>query len=111
MDGLTADPQIVDSPEPAVDPAEEWIDEALAPFQAFVGSLAVATDPEVDESLQMGLFIEKMKLDLPFEMDVLVDEDGKVHLAGAPPTQQTETSFLPVFHRMRLELHAQSING
>jgi len=41
-------------------------------------------------------------------MDVLVEESGRVRLAGAPPTQYTKTTILPVFHRLTLNIGADS---
>jgi hypothetical protein len=49
-----------------------------------------------------SFWVEKLELELPFELDVLVDGGGDVRLAGAPPTQYTETTIMPVFHKIKL---------
>ncbi len=60
-------------------------------------------DPEALELLA-GLTIEELRLDLPIELDVLVDENGQVELQSAPPTQQIETSVMPVLHRLMVRM-------
>jgi 2,3-bisphosphoglycerate-dependent phosphoglycerate mutase len=46
------------------------------------------------------------RLDLPIELDVGVTDEGTVALAGAPPTQHVETTYMPVFHRISLSIRA-----
>jgi hypothetical protein len=48
-----------------------------------------------------GMVVERLALDLPFEMQVL-REGGGIALTASPPTQKTETSIMPVWHRLAL---------
>lgn len=86
--------------------------DAPSPFdQALValGDLVAAFGPE-DEDLAPGLagapplWVERVSLNLPFELAVATREDGNVQLGGAPPTQHLETTFMPVLHRLRLRI-------
>ena len=95
------------NPTPPTDAAalrdDSWVDEALAPFTFFVDALASASAAAVPGSDYIeSLWVEHLAIQMPFEMDVRVEDDGKVKLAGAPPTQYTETTIMPVFHGMRL---------
>ena len=96
---------------PATDADETWVDEALAPFQSFLGALAATTEAFEDESAGLRTFIEALRVSLPFEMDVLVDDLGRVHLAGGPPVCYTETSVVPIFHQLALGVQSEAGNG
>ena len=74
-------------PAPALDatPARDdsWVDEALAPFGVFVDAMSVATTAsESGSEFMPSMWIERLEMELPFEMDVLVEPDGPVRLAG-----------------------------
>ncbi|UEM21763.1 hypothetical protein JL100_003070 [Skermanella mucosa] len=77
---------------------------ALAPFGDFAADLAVFAETLEDADAGVSLAVESMTIDLPVELEVLVDDDGRVRLGGEPPTQVTATSVMPVFHRMRITL-------
>ncbi len=51
-----------------------------------------------------ALRIEQIRLDLPLEIRVQIDADGGLQVLGSPPTQRTETTILPVFHRLTLRV-------
>jgi hypothetical protein len=93
---------------PARDPGPDasWVDEALAPFRDFLGSLAATADPLVDETIGLRMTLESLRLSLPFTMDARAESDGRVLLAGGPPTQYTETSFQPVYHQLHVRIEA-----
>ena len=92
-------------PTPTGSPLDESvIDEALRPFFELVRGLADAGAEVADTDAGLAFAVEEMKLDLPFEMDVHVDAEGQVLLAGAPPTQHIETSVMPVFHRLKVRV-------
>jgi hypothetical protein len=88
-----------------------WVDEAQAPLHAFVEALAVAAEPIVDAQSGAGMFVESLQISMPFELDVHVDDEGHVSLAGSPPTQYTETTILPVFHQLKLRVVAEISHG
>ena len=103
-------------PAPAVDEApardDSWVDEALAPFGMFVDAMSVATTAsESGSEFMPSMWIERLEMELPFEMDVLVEPDGRVRLAGGPPTQYTETTIMPVFHKFRLSVTGELTLG
>lgn len=100
-----ASPSPIPETEPPATRDDSWVDEALAPFGVFVDAMSVATTAAVAGSEYVPSFwVEKLEIELPFEMDVLVDPDRRVRLAGGPPTQYTDTTFLPVFHRIKLSV-------
>lgn len=85
---------------PAVD--DLLSDQLHLPFSRLLGELTdiegqVSELPEIQ-----ALLIERVGLDLPVEILVELDEHGFLQILGSPPTQRTETTILPVFHRLAL---------
>jgi hypothetical protein len=98
----------VDAPQKS----DSWIDEQLAPFAVFVDAMSVASAAAISGSEYVpSMWVERLEIELPFEMDVLVEPDGRVRLAGGPPTQYTETTFMPVFHKVKLAVIGEMKSG
>ena len=75
----------------------------LGDVSEFVVSLAdLAADRTGERTI-----IDSVTVDLPVELAVTVGSDGRVELGSGPPTQRVETSFMPVFHRMKVKVVAQ----
>lgn len=86
------------------------IDEALAPVADFVQELVGISGEMVNKDHGMRMYVESLDISTPIEMDVLVSENGEVVLGSAPPTQTVETSFMPVFHQIKLNISIEE-NG
>ncbi len=91
--------KITNAPDAAFDSP---IDEALVPLASLIEGLAAVGGQQRDEQLGVSMSIESMKLDLPVELDILTDDNGQVIIGGAPPTQYTETTIMPVFHQLKM---------
>jgi hypothetical protein len=121
MDAPSAEPPIVPTLLPSADvdvgadagEAEDpWAEYRLPTLAETVlaftwfgegGELRVEGEDE-DEMAYDGVELEALRLALPVELQVVVDEDGRPRIGVAPPTQTTETSILPVFHRMTIAI-------
>ena len=77
------------------------IDEAMMSFQEMVNELVEPVDEILDEENGVLMGISKISLDMPIQLDVAVDENGKVQLGATPPLYHVETSFGSVFHQLR----------
>lgn len=85
------------APEDQSPSLSELLEDFLTP------QIEAAPDPaQPDQAL--GLFVEKLALDLPIEMQTLRDNDDQLALGVAPPSQWIETSVEPVLHRLRVTL-------
>ncbi len=82
------------------------VDVYLHPFEALFAGLDDLDADLVDEELGVRMLLEEATVDTPIELDASVDEQGRVVLASAPPTQHVETTWMPVFHRLRLRVTA-----
>lgn len=83
------------------------LDEILIPFADMVQQLVDYGEPLEDTSSHQAMMIERVKVEMPVEIKVLVDEDGKATLKSHAPTQSTETTIMPVFHRMKLTVELE----
>ena len=83
-----------------------WLADELRPFTALFSGVADLDADLADPATGLALRLERARLDLPVELHVEVDEGGAVRLLGAPPTQHVATTWMPVWHRMRLEVTA-----
>jgi hypothetical protein len=92
---------MMNSADFSTNPTDE--DDLLLPVAELIHDLANYEQP-FDPKTGQAMTIEQIRLDMPIELRVGVDNDGTVHLKGAPPTQRTETTIMPVFHRMKLRI-------
>jgi hypothetical protein len=76
----------------------------LLPFSQVINQLADYEMYIEDPVFGQSLSVESIKIDMPVEIRVDVDDNGKVTLRGSAPTQRTETTILPVFHRVKIEI-------
>jgi hypothetical protein len=92
---------------------------ALPPFADLLAGLAdvdldqLGDEDESEELAQtraMAMDIERVGLVLPIELTVEPLTDGTVRLAGSTPTQYTETTVMPIFHRLTLHL-TKNVDG
>jgi hypothetical protein len=86
------------APAPTVD--ELLPDELHLPFSLLVGDLTDIEGQVSDLPEVMAMCIEQISLQLPVELLVEMAPDGRLQVLGSPPTQRTETTILPVFHRL-----------
>lgn len=74
----------------------------LMPFSQLVEELTNYEKQQVDPNTGFAMTIAQLMVDMPIELKVTVNHDGKVNLKGSPPTQLVKTTIMPVFHQMRL---------
>lgn len=48
-------------------------------------------------------FVDEMTVDLPVELQIRQSGEG-ISIGASAPTQQVATTFLPVWHRMRITI-------
>jgi hypothetical protein len=78
----------------------------FASFSNIVEQLADLTDPLEDPVSGQIFQIEQATVNLPIELNISVNNEGRVTLRSSPPTQTTETTIFPVFHRLSLQIIA-----
>ena len=86
----------------AIETTESEAEEILIPFADMIQKLVNYGDPLEDPFFDRIMMIEKVKVEMPVEIKVSVEDDGTTTLKSNAPTQSTETTIMPVFHRMKL---------
>lgn len=81
-------------------------DGVFASFSDIIEQLADLTDPLEDPTSGQVFQIEQVTVNLPIEFNISVNEEGTATLRSTPPTQTTETTIVPVFHRLSLQIIA-----
>ncbi len=76
----------------------------LVPPSELIKQLSDLTDRLEDPESDYALEIERVNVELPLELNIAVDDEGTITFHGSAPTQTTETTILPVFHRLSLQI-------
>ena len=87
---------------PDFNQAELEDNEILISFADMVQQLVDYGEPLEDPLSERTMMIEQVKVEMPVEIKVSVDDDGQASLKSNAPTQSTETTIMPVFHRLKL---------
>jgi len=90
---------------------DNQIDEAFLSIPEFVKTLSDLGGgiEGIREDEMIRLEIEEVKMELPIQLDIIVDDDGKVLLGSVPPLYDVPTSFDPVFHKMGITLERNEL--
>ncbi len=80
--------------------AETWAD-PLPPFEALVRGLV--EDQDLGPGVGDIMPATSIRASLPIEIAVR-SVDGRLHVEGSTPTQWTETTVMPVFHRLTVHI-------
>lgn len=83
------------------------IDEELASPAEVIAALGDIEGYMEDPELEMGLYVETIKVDLPVELDIHVNPDGSIVLGSAPPLYDVETSYTSILHQVKVTLVAE----
>jgi hypothetical protein len=82
--------------------AYEKIDEALLPFNEHIHDMLSIEGEAYDEEKGIRMQINEVGIESPLQLDIIVDDDGKVTLGSSPPLYYFETGVMPVFHRLTI---------
>jgi hypothetical protein len=78
------------------------MDEAFIPFSDMVHRVLAVDGDFYDEENGVRTYISEMEVGTPIELDVQVDENGKVKLGAVPPLYRVYTSFRPSYHSVTI---------
>jgi len=81
-----------------IDPSDR-----LPTLAGFLSELATAASVDADSPGEESILVSEIKVDLPIELNLL-QEQGVWQLDASPPSQKTETTVMPVWHRVRLRV-------
>ncbi len=107
-----ASPDVLETKDASVEPtAEESNGSKVFKDLDYMGSIADFIHSLTDYEKQRyepktGQLqeVEQIKVDMPIELRISEDESGQILVAASAPSQRTETTVVPVFHRMQLRI-------
>ena len=76
----------------------------VGPVSTLIECMADLDADLADADTGLRMLVERVEIDTPIELDVRVSDGDAVELIGGPPTQTIETTWMPVFHRIRLTI-------
>lgn len=76
----------------------------LTPLAQVIDKLVDYGVPLENPITKQALKISKVKVAMPLELQVEPKTTTQVVLKGSAPTQKTETTVMPVFHRLTLRI-------
>ena len=94
-----------------VAPVDAWSADLppLAELVASLGDVDEEADPDDDQVVD-SMDIDEITLTLAIELEVRDADTERPRVTGSTPTQWTETTVLPVFHRLSMRV-ARAPNG
>ena len=98
--------------DPAAALFRSWTDALNEANVIGLGNVDPYAEPDAVARAQPGYLVDEATFDLPVELQLVDHGDGRIGLHASSPTQKTETTVLPVWHRMRLTLAVEEVpNG
>jgi hypothetical protein len=80
----------------------EAIDEAMVPMHEQIVAMLEITEGQLETDVEgFRMQLESVGVELPVQLDVIVNDDGEVVIGSSPPLYYLETGVLPVFHHIR----------
>ena len=74
------------------------IDEAFLPFNKMVEEMIDVNAEFYTADKGIHSYVYWLEITTPVELDIIVDDNGKVTLGLIPPLYRVETSFRPSYH-------------
>ncbi len=74
------------------------MDEAFLPFSEMIQKMVDIDGELYTDDRSIHSYVYEFEVNTPIEIDVIVDEFGKVKLGIIPPLYRVETSFRPSYH-------------
>jgi hypothetical protein len=76
------------------------MDAAFLPFNEMLDKILDIDGELYTPDNGIHSYVYELDLTTPIELDILVDENGKVSLGIIPPLYRVETSFRPSYHSL-----------
>jgi hypothetical protein len=91
--------------EPTTTDAPAIIDEAMLAMSEFVAQMTEVDGYLFDEEWQVATRLEDVEMSIPIQLDLHVNDDGRVTIGGSPPLFYVDTTVMPVFHQLKVTIN------
>ncbi|SEW45194.1 hypothetical protein SAMN05428988_5969 [Chitinophaga sp. YR573] len=80
------------------------IDEAFLPFGDLVDKILDIPGATITDDVHgIQSYIYEIEIGTPVELDISVDENGKVRIGSVPPLYRVNSSFRPSYHSITIK--------
>lgn len=86
------------------------MDEAFVPLSEMMRDMGSPPADLVDEDAGVHTYVTRFELESPVELDVGFDESGRVFIGSNPPLYVVDTSYRPVYHRIRFAAERSEVS-
>jgi hypothetical protein len=90
---------------------DSLIDESMLNMGEFLSQMTDVDGYLFDRDTLTAMRVERVNMSMPIQMDLQVIDDGSVVLGGSPPLYYTETTFLPVFHQLKITVVVEEVEN
>ncbi|RYC03827.1 hypothetical protein [Nocardioides zhouii] len=87
------------------------MDEAFVPLSVMMRDMGTPPADLVDEEAGVHTYVTRFELESPVELDIGVDEHGRVLIGSNPPIYDVDTSYRPAYHRIRFTAERTEVLG
>ncbi|UII31262.1 hypothetical protein LVD17_23505 [Fulvivirga ulvae] len=88
---------------------DQKVDEAMLELGDFVYEMSDIDGYLTSTEAEFALKMENVELDIPVQLDIRVAPDGTVQIGGSPPLYYVETTVMPVFHQMKINIERNKV--
>lgn len=80
---------------------EKTIDPALLPFHEYMKDMCDVNGQILDVAAGVKMEVTAIETEMPLQLEIIVDEMGKITFGASPPVYYVDTGIQPVFHHLR----------
>ena len=85
------------------------INDDFIPLHEFVDEF-ISIDTYMESHFEyqtIAMQVQKITTETPCQLSIEVDENGQVQIGSIPPLYYVETSFMPVFHNIKINFELE----
>jgi hypothetical protein len=87
----------------------DLMDEAFLPFHTMIERILDFRDEIVNEEQGIRSYVTAYEIESPIELDIILDDEGRLQIGTTPPVYYVDTSIRPSFHRLRFSAHRSEV--
>lgn len=80
------------------------VDEAMLEMGEFITQMIDMEGLIIDMEEKVYMQLENVSLEIPIQLEIQKMNESKVKIGGSPPLYYVETTFLPVFHQLKINI-------
>jgi hypothetical protein len=78
------------------------MDEAFIPASEVITQIVSVDGELMDHEAGIRFQIQHLEIEMPVELSISRDADGRLQIGSTPPLYYVDTSFRPSYHRIRV---------